>query len=38
MWVPPIIGPVLIEAETQKQFGEIRREILRRNALARPQL
>ena len=37
MWVPPIIGPVLIEAETQKQFGEIRREILRRNAIARPQ-
>jgi len=38
MWVPPIIGPVLIEAETQKQFGEIRREILRRTALARPRL
>ena len=24
MWVPPIIGPALIEAETRKQFGEIR--------------
>ena len=38
MWVPPIIGPVLIEAETQKQFGEIRSEILRRKALVRPQM
>jgi hypothetical protein len=33
IWVPPIIGPALIEAETRKQFGEIRGEILRRNAL-----
>lgn len=38
MWVPPIIGPVLIEAETQKQFGEIRSEIRRRKALVRPQM
>ncbi len=37
MWVPPIIGPALIEAETQKQFGEIRSEILRRSALVRQQ-
>jgi len=37
MWVPPLIGPALIEAETQKQFGEIRSEILRRSALVRPQ-
>jgi hypothetical protein len=37
MWVPPLIGPALIEAETQKQFGEIRTEILRRSALLRPQ-
>jgi len=29
---------VLIEAETQKQFGEIRSEIRRRNALVRPQM
>ena len=38
MWVPPIIGPVLIEAETEKQFGEIRSEIRRRKALVRPQM
>ena len=36
LWVPPIIGPALIEAETQKQFGEIRSEIMRRSALLRP--
>ena len=30
-WVPPFIGPALIEAETRKQFGEIRGEILRRS-------
>lgn len=29
-WVPPLIGPALIEAETRKQYGEIRTEILRR--------
>jgi hypothetical protein len=33
IWVPPIIGPALIEAETRKQFGEIRAEILRRSVL-----
>ena len=33
LWIPPIIGPALIGAETQKQFGEIRTEILRRSAL-----
>lgn len=32
MWVPPVIGPSLIEAETRKQYGEIRDEILRRAA------
>ena len=37
MWVPPIIGPALIAAETQKQFGEIRAEILRRSATGRPR-
>jgi hypothetical protein len=31
MWVPPLIGPAMIEAETRKQFGEIRAEILRRS-------
>jgi hypothetical protein len=32
MWVPPLIGPALIEAETRKQFAEIRTEIVRRAA------
>jgi hypothetical protein len=31
IWVPPLIGPALIEAETRKQFGEIRTEILKRS-------
>lgn len=30
MWVPPVVGPALIEAETRKQYGEIRGEIERR--------
>jgi len=34
MWVPPLIGPPIIAAETRKQFGEIRTEILRRQTLA----
>ena len=29
-WVPPVVGTALIEAETRKQYGEIRAEILRR--------
>jgi hypothetical protein len=29
-WVPPIIGPALIETETRKQFGELRDEVMRR--------
>lgn len=33
LWVPPLIGPAIIEAETRKQFGEIRAEILRRRKL-----
>jgi hypothetical protein len=33
IWVPPIIGPTLIEAETRKHFGELRTEILRRSVL-----
>jgi hypothetical protein len=32
MWVPPWIGPAVIESETRSQFGEIRAEILRRSA------
>lgn len=33
IWVPPLIGPALIEAETRKHFGELRNEIVRRSAL-----
>jgi hypothetical protein len=36
IWVPPLIGPALIGAEMQKQFGEIRTEIRRRSAMIRP--
>jgi hypothetical protein len=32
VWVPPLIGPSIIEAETRKQFDELRAEILRRIA------
>jgi PAS domain S-box-containing protein len=32
VWVPPVIGPAVIEAETRKQFEEIRTEIRRRFA------
>jgi hypothetical protein len=35
VWVPPLIGPAMIEAETRKQFGEIRAEMLRRGARIR---
>jgi len=34
MWVPPGIGTALIEAETRKQYGEIRAEIERRAGTA----
>ncbi len=34
IWVPPLIGPALIEAETRKQFREVRAEILRRGEQA----
>jgi hypothetical protein len=30
LWVPPVIGPALIEAETRKQFQQLRAEIMRR--------
>ena len=30
-WVPPLVGPMLIEDETRKQYGEIRDEIMRRS-------
>jgi hypothetical protein len=35
VWVPPVIGPAVIAAETRKQFEEIREEILRRAASVR---
>ncbi len=31
-WVPPVIGPAMIAAETRKQYAEIRAEIMRRAA------
>ena len=31
-WIPPLIGPAMIAAETRKQFDEFRQEILRRSA------
>ena len=34
VWVPPLIGPAMIAAETRKQFAQLRTEILRRKALA----
>lgn len=37
IWVPPLIGPSIIAAETRKQFGEIRAEILRRKSPVRPE-
>jgi hypothetical protein len=37
IWVPPVLGPALIEGETQGQFGEIRREIMRRSAIIHAQ-
>jgi hypothetical protein len=30
IWVPPVIGPSMIAAETRAQFGQLRSEILRR--------
>ena len=32
VWTPPIIGPAVIEAETRRQFSELRTEIMRRKA------
>ena len=31
-WIPPIIGTTLLEAETRKQFRELRNEILHRKS------
>ena len=33
-WIPPIIGNMVLEAETRKQFQEFRTEILRRKGSA----
>jgi hypothetical protein len=30
-WIPPLIGPAVIEGQTRKQFEDIRSEILRRS-------
>jgi hypothetical protein len=30
LWVPPVIGPVIIAAETKEQWQVLRKEILRR--------
>ena len=38
VWVPPIVGPSLIEGETRKQYAEIRAEILRRASRAAASL
>ena len=35
-WIPPIIGNMVLEAETRKQFQEFRTEILRRKAASVP--
>jgi carbon monoxide dehydrogenase subunit G len=35
VWVPPVVGPAFIEAETRKQFQELRIEMLRRKAASR---
>lgn len=32
IWVPPVIGPAMITAETRAQFGQLRSEIIRRKA------
>lgn len=34
IWIPPLLGPALIEAETRGQFREVRAEILRRGKQA----
>jgi hypothetical protein len=30
MWVPPVVGTAFLEAQTRKQFNELRAEIMRR--------
>jgi ribosome-associated toxin RatA of RatAB toxin-antitoxin module len=31
-WVPPVVGPAMIESETRKQYGELIEEIQRRSS------
>ena len=33
-WVPPLVGPAMIESETRNQYAQIRNEIMRRKAVA----
>ena len=33
VWVPPVVGPSFIEAETRKQFEKMREEMMRRRRL-----
>jgi len=33
-WLPPLVGPAVIESETKKQYGEFVAEIARRSAAA----
>lgn len=35
-WVPPVVGPALIESETRKQYAELIAEILRRQNDEKP--
>jgi ribosome-associated toxin RatA of RatAB toxin-antitoxin module len=34
-WMPPMIGPAIIESETKKQYGEFAAEIIKREAASR---
>ena len=34
VWVPPLVGPAMIESETRQQYEELTAEMLRRQALA----
>jgi hypothetical protein len=36
MWVPPVIGTAFLEAETRRQFHELRNEIMRRTMAPKP--
>jgi len=38
MWVPPVIGTVFLEAETRRQFHELRNEILRRTTATKASI